>query len=512
MTKYTQNRKLRYGGISIALTAAFIAFLIVSNVVFSAFATKFRWYIDMTPEELYTVSDECIELLQDVDKEVRILFCSDPDTLNDTNTSRLVYNTALQLQNRLDYVTVETVNIINNKSAVSKYMTTATTSIKTTDVIIESGSEFRQLSLESFYTFNSSNEVWAYNAEAKYASTIIAVTRAESPVCAVLTNHGEAVSDIYLLELITNAGYEYQLIDLSKDEIPEDCRLMVCYNPTSDFLTKNDAGSDISEIDKLEEFLDGVNAFMLFVSPSTPVLPNLEEYLYEWGVEFGRYADENNRLQSGIVKDPENSIDYASYNVVAEYVTGDGTLGQQVNQDLTNAGTAPKIIFPDAMPLKHSDCYDSTGYYSSNGITRQINDIFVTSADAYVEANQQTVQKADKYNKIPLLTITTQGRQVDNSTTTEYSYVMVSGSTDFAAGQQLVSNVYGNSESLYSMMRIMQKEVVYLDMGRKPFATVDIESLTASDAKKTTALLAVIPALVVFTTGTIVIYVRRKRS
>ena len=284
------------------------------------------------------------------------------------------------------------------------------------------------------------------------------------------------------------------------------------FNPTSDFLTKKDAGSDISEIDKLEAFLDGVNAFMLFVSPSTPVLPNLEEYMYEWGVEFGRYADENNRLSAGIVKDPSHSIDYANYNVVAEYVTGEGTLGTQVNQDLTNAGTAPKIIFPDAMPLRHSDSYDQNGYYSSNGITRQINDIFVTSADAFVEANQQTVQKADKYNKIPLLTITTQGRQVGNSTTTEYSYVMVSGSIDFAAGQQLTSNVYGNSESLYSMMRIMQKEVVYLDVGRKPFATTQIESLTASDAKTTTAMLAIIPAAIVFISGIAIIYVRRKRA
>ena len=208
MKSYNQNRKLRYGGISVALTAAFISLVIISNVVFTAFAEKFRWYIDMTPEQLYTVSDECIDLLDDVDKDVKILFCSDPDTLNDTNTSRLVYNTALQLQKKLKNVKVETVNIIDNRSAVSKYKTTATTNIKTTDVIVESGTEFRQLSLESFYTFNNNNEVWAYNAEAKFASTIMAVTRAESPVCAVLTNHGEAVTDIHLLELITNAGYE----------------------------------------------------------------------------------------------------------------------------------------------------------------------------------------------------------------------------------------------------------------------------------------------------------------
>ncbi len=511
MKNYSSNRKLRFGGISVMLTAAFITVIIVSNVVFSAFSAKFRWYIDMTPESLFTLSDECVEVLKDVKDEVRILFCSDPDTLNDTDTSRLVYNTALQLQDKMKNIKVDTVNVINNRSAVSKYMTTATTTIKTTDVIIESGTEFRHLTLESFYTFNNSKEPWAYNAEARFASTIISVTRAESPVCAVLTNHGETTSDIQLLDLITSAGYEYRLLDLSKDEIPENCRLMVSFNPTSDFLTAKDGASDISEIAKLEKFLDGVNAFMLFVSPKTPVLPNLEEYLYEWGIEMGRYADDSNRLHSGIVKDPENSIDSAAYNIVAEYVTGEGSLGAQVNKDLTNAGTAPKIIFPNAMPLRHTDNYDSTGYYSSNGITRQINDIFVSSEDAFVEANQNKVQSADQYNKIPLLTITTQGKQLGGSTTTDYSYMMVSGSTDFAAAKQLISNVYGNGESLYSMMRIMQKEVIYLDMGRKPFATVDIESLTFSDATRYTAILAIVPAFVVFTVGA-VINIRRKRS
>ena len=506
------NKRLRYGSVSVAFTAAFIAAVIALNVVFSALASKFLWYIDMTAETLYTLSDECVDLLDDIEAPVRILFCDDPDTLEASDTTRLVYNTALQLEEKLDNVTVDTVNVIRNRSAVNKYLTTATTEIKTTDVIIESGTEFRKVSLTAFYTFANQNttEPWAYNAESRFAATIIAVTRAESPVCALLSNHGEAYSDSELISLISDAGYDIISLDLSKDEIPEDCRLMISYNPTSDFMSSVDGVSEFSEIEKLDKFLDGINSFMIFVSPKTPILPNLEEYLYEWGIEFGRHTDEVKNTYNAIVKDSSRSLTFDGYTVVSEYVTDENSLGKQVNNDLTNAGTAPKVIFKDAMPIFHSDSYDSTGYYSSNGFSRQINDIFITSENAVIEANGEVVGKAGEADRYPLLTITTEGRQLSGSTTTDYSYVMACGSIDFASESILQSNVYGNRDSLYSMLRIMQKEIVYINLAKKPFANVDIESLTSSDATTYTLMLTIIPAAIVFICGTVIMVRRRK--
>ena len=84
------NKRLRYGSVSVAFTAAFIAAVIALNVVFSALASKFLWYIDMTAETLYTLSDECVDLLDDIEAPVRILFCDDPDTLEASDTTRLV--------------------------------------------------------------------------------------------------------------------------------------------------------------------------------------------------------------------------------------------------------------------------------------------------------------------------------------------------------------------------------------------------------------------------------------
>ena len=68
--KPQNSRKLRYGGVTAALTALIIAGVVVVNVIFSALAGKFLWYTDLTPELLFTLSDDCIDLIRNGDPDV----------------------------------------------------------------------------------------------------------------------------------------------------------------------------------------------------------------------------------------------------------------------------------------------------------------------------------------------------------------------------------------------------------------------------------------------------------
>lgn len=47
-----KSKKFKYGSAAVGLTAAFIAVVVAINVMFSALATNFKWYIDMTTEGL----------------------------------------------------------------------------------------------------------------------------------------------------------------------------------------------------------------------------------------------------------------------------------------------------------------------------------------------------------------------------------------------------------------------------------------------------------------------------
>ena len=194
--KASTGRKLRYGGVSAVLTALIIAVVIIANIIFSALSQKLLWYVDLTPELLYSLSDEAVDLVANGDDEfdtlspiemvdkireekaaedpefdtdlltINIIFCDDPDVLEENSTQRYVYHTALELQDKFpDHINVENYDIIRNPSSVSRFKTNSLSQIYTTSVIIEFGTEFRVRELRSFFTFNETTdeEPWAYH-------------------------------------------------------------------------------------------------------------------------------------------------------------------------------------------------------------------------------------------------------------------------------------------------------------------------------------------------------------
>ena len=133
---------------------------------------------------------------------------------------------------------------------------------------------------------------------------------------------------MYLIELLIDAGYDFQAIDLTTEDIPEDCRLIVINNPQTDFITTND-GSDVSEIEKIDRFLDKFGSLMVFMSPDVKALPDLEEYLEEWGIKFER----------SLIRDVSNSVSVDGFSLVANYPT-EG-YGASIHMDLRNQNTFP---------------------------------------------------------------------------------------------------------------------------------------------------------------------------
>ena len=93
---------------TVSLTAVLIAAVVLLNVMFSTLAYHFSWFIDMTADKLYSVSDLCIELLADaIDEEnalrakngeealqAEILFASDYNQFEKGSIGSYIYNTA----------------------------------------------------------------------------------------------------------------------------------------------------------------------------------------------------------------------------------------------------------------------------------------------------------------------------------------------------------------------------------------------------------------------------------
>ena len=536
-----------------AVTVLVIACVLLCNVGFHALATKGLWFIDFaipryTSMEgtLYTLSDSCITLLDQnlpgaVDAinaaraengeeplKVEIIFCTDPDVLDDNQYSRYIHYTALGLQKEFsDYIDVQYVNIVKNPSAVQKYKATSATNIYSSNVIVSFGTEYRVFTVDSLFTANdaSSTDYWAYNGEKKLTSGILAVTRAESPIACLTVNHGEQIEgQTEFLRLIEAAGFEVQTLDLENQEIPENCRLIITYAPQTDFF--GDAADDHDEIDKLDAFLDKAYSFLYVCDPETPSLPNLEEYLEFWGVTLANKTDSAGLSENYILQDTEFNVDGEGYALIATYETlGKGA---SFTSDLRAAGYPPTVIFSNATAIKPAENYkptyvledettDTQAYmyysYRSNGITRTMHNVFTAPATANGLVGGEIYEPAGQY-PFGIMTLTVENRttqETNYSVAQEPSYVCCIASTEFLSDTVLASDAYGNADVVLGTLRAMGREVIPVNLEFKAFMVYDIaETVTATNNPMPIMIaLAVVPALLCFGVG-IYVNVRRK--
>ena len=128
-------------------------------------AYKFNIFTDMTEELVFSLSDEFKAALADVNTPVQIHFCHEPDYLQANTLTKYVYQTALQIAEEFDWVTVDAYDSNKEPTLFAKYsLTAAAGTVSTSSVIIESGDEFRIMSAGRFYIDNYHRRFYAgYN-------------------------------------------------------------------------------------------------------------------------------------------------------------------------------------------------------------------------------------------------------------------------------------------------------------------------------------------------------------
>lgn len=565
--KASTGRKLRYGGTSIALTALIIAAVIIVNALVTLLVQNFGLYVDLTPDLHFTISDECYELIgaevadddnetpiemvkkfretnkaynaanglsqgdegyKDENVTINIVFLEEKDILQADSTTNYVVVNAEELRAKYpDYIKVEYVDSVTHPSRFTKYLNSNTDTIDADSVIIECGTEFRIRTLRSFYIFEDDETPIAYNGEKAFASSILAVTRAEAPVACYTTNHGEEFPQSAIVDTpapfissLEDAGYEVRPIDLSKEDIPEECRILIVFDPKNDFISDKDGINDVSELDKLDQFLYNRNSLMVFMEPDsyTGRLNNLEDFLEEWGLAISRDGDDPYK-----VTDDASSLMGNSSTLVGEYSKSDLATGWMSN--MLNRSTPPKVIFPNATALTYADGYDRKlitsendeevkyyiGYSSTYG--RKVYDLFYAADGAQLTAGGQNIGQSTATNPVSLMSVSveTYTEQEYSGSITDSAYVLLCGSTDFASEKYLSSNTYGNSDFMLSALQMAGREPVPVGLAYKEFANYTIESITSSAATVYTVIFTVAPIVIAFISGVFVIVRRKNR-
>ena len=557
--KTSTGRKIRYGSTSIAIVALVLAIVIAINAIVTLLTQKFMWYGDMTPELKFTLSKECfnligeetdndqkspIEMLKQFRKEnadynkknpnatkrdenvkINILFPMEKDVAKSTDI--YIYTNAEELREEFDgYITTEYVDAFRNPKRFEKYLSSNNETIDLNSIIIECGTEFRIRTFKSFYIYNN-GEPYAYNAEKAFASSILAVTRAEAPLACYTTNHGEEFPTTTgyqnkgtvtpFLETLENAGYRTQAIDLSKEEIPEACRLLITFDPKTDFIDGTNRLEKQGELKKLDTYLAKRQAFMVFLDPSTGELPVLEDFLDEWGLSVRRDSNKDPIT----VRDSANSVLNNSNAIITDYSVND--LMDGWSEDLS-----ANVIFENAMVIEYAKDYDITypklasnqnktfplAYNNSyKPAGRQVFSMFNTRNTAIGYTDGKDVAHSTDQNPFMLMAVSTQTytEQELYTSVQDSAFVMLCGSTDFASPKYLQSNAFGNENLLLTVFSMTGREPVPVGLDFKEFANFKIESVSTRAATIYTVVLTLAPIFIAFSAGAIVLVRRKNR-
>ena len=560
------------------ITVAVLVLVIVINIAVSYFGDALLWFIDLTRVKyvsaeapMYTLSETCknligtdaVPMIEKVNAQrkargedpikLNIIFCADKDYIEADTKMYYLNMTARSLERAFPHaIEVSYINIDKNPSAVQKFKTTSASTIYNSDVIVEFGSEYLIQKIGAFYYQDeTADKPWAYNGEQRLSAMILSLTRAESPICAITVNHGETILDekgnirpeySEFIKVIGGAGYDVELIDLEKDEIPENCRMMICFDPQTDFKAFGSLGENgVSEIEKLDVYLEGSNAFFFICNRTTPKLKNLEEYLEEWGVSIMRATDGDGIGENYIVRDSINSTDPGLGNVVAGKYGEVGVAGG-ITKDLSSQAFPPMVLFENATSLCPSDSYikffttpeedvtslDGTAsnseiysYYSyyRNGVSRILVDVFTSYNTASAYIGDEVYEIATDLNPFRFMTITRESRMIQETNYTtidKSSYVIAMSSTDFLKNELLSSAAYGNCDVMLSALRQSGTEAVPANITLKALYVYDMngiedEKAYLEECKEWMTYLAVTPAVICLLAGAFIAIRRRLR-
>ena len=446
-----------------AITVTGILLIFALNLLLTYFGGISLAFADMTPEGFYSVSPEMEAALSEtVGKpradgklpEIKITFCTDPDYLMGSESMRPAYVMALAIANRYDNVTVKTVNVALEPAAVAMYKTTSLDVIDAADMIVSYGGKYRVVNAATFWTEN----MFSYNGEYRMISILASLTAIEKPVAYFVVGHGETVydpaapeSDMSLsmasfADLLTERGMEIKTLDIaSVDRVPDDCALLIINTPTSDFDTdpdKYDRFDYVSDLEKLDRYLVSESGAVIFNKGQGVSLPNLDSFLFEWGIAFG----------DGIVKDESNCLEDVGERgtaVLGVYDTDTNSFGSAYYGDFASLSSSPKMVFTDSGYLYcsygDSDAVSEAGTY--NG--KRVYSHFIGSSDGAVayESLGSSVLTAEEGQKT-LCAVTTRTHLDGYTSENSYSYLFAANSRDFFTNDVLGNQSYAN----YSVM------------------------------------------------------------
>ena len=500
------NKKFKYGSLSIVLTAVIITVVILLNVAITSLFSSNLWYIYNVDGDILQISELTDRLFEeniDAEKDkIEIVFLTDKDRVNSVSDEmKQVHELAKLYEDRYEFISLRYVDYENDPEQwLTDYIKNDKVTLSASNVIVKKAgadAAMRILNAKNFLVTDSSTGSYiAFAGERCFTMRILSLYASDT-VAYITTGHGEMTSEelTRFEELLQNTGFTVEYKDLrDMDKIPDNVDLVVIAGPTEDFDgVKQDPVNN--EIKKLTDFCDRKGSLMAFVDPGTITsLSNLNEFLSERGIEV-----QNDMVYEG----SDYSRPTQSQSIYATFATtGNGSGLTASVRKIENI----KTLLEKSCTIKIGSA--GQGFHDTQKTGIDVSAVLTTSKDAQRQEFGKDTKVSAPYANVMVL----MQKEWALDDTKEYSYLLACGSSSYISDSCLGGS-YANDSIMYAALRAMAEKNPPAEVANIEFVNYADNSLIITNGQANTWMIifAVIIPLIILVTGMVIYFKRRHR-
>ena len=295
-----KKKKLKYGSVAVVITVVFIAVVVFVNLIAEILTDKKNLKLDLTAQKYYEVSQDTIDYIKDIKKDVVIDVMYQKENFEKSSYMKMVLETLNKYQQNSDHIEVEFHDIVSEPDVINKYSDVYSGTIQQGSIVVACGDRVKVISsIDDLFTIDTSSyyqtgssTITGYKGEQELTSAVMSVTDANPKKAAFITGYnGSSIYHSYnsnavnsLYNLMNKNGYEISQIDILNDDLsPDDYDIVVLPAPVNDLTTDC--------ISKLDDFLYNggkLDRNMIYIADIFQYkTPNIDDFLEIWGIEVG---------------------------------------------------------------------------------------------------------------------------------------------------------------------------------------------------------------------------------
>ena len=271
--RYSMSVKnLSFSAYSTGMIAVAVALVVVVNIIMGEMPSGWT-AIDMTSQKLYSLTDQTVNYVKNMQDDVTIYVL-----VNQDNQDTTLGQTLQRYDDLSDHITVEYVDPTVNPMFYTQY---TTGNISTNSLIVVSDKRSKVIDYNDVYessydfdysTYSYNTTTTGYDGEGQLTSALDYVLNDDMPKVYMTTGHNELSLSNTFTSALNKENVDYESVNLMDlDTIPDDADCLFINGATSDF------SSD--DKDKVIDYLNNGGKVILVTGYTDEETPNIDVIL-----------------------------------------------------------------------------------------------------------------------------------------------------------------------------------------------------------------------------------------